>query len=130
MRRWIGWWLVGVGGVHTALGLLFLARPLGDMIQAGLWNSLGKSPLRNFAFWFFLAGLLIALVGLLTDWIEVRTGGMVPRVLGWTLLLLLVLGVIVMPISGFWLLAPAVVGSFRRVVTSHQSLSVLPHLPR
>jgi hypothetical protein len=115
MRRWIGRWLMGVGALHTIVGLIAFAAPLREVIDAGVVNALGsRDPLRNLAFWFLFGGMTTALVGYLADWIERATGGPLPAALGGALLLLALVGVTLAPASGFWLVLPAAVGILRR----------------
>jgi len=115
MRRWIGRWLMGVGALHSLLGLVVFSAPLRDLLEAGVVNALGsRDPVRNLAFWFLFGGVMTALVGYLVDWVERAPGGVLPRPLGWSLLLIAVLGVTLAPASGFWLVLPAAVGILLR----------------
>ncbi len=115
MRRWIGRWLMGVAALHTVFGLVVFAAPLRETAAAGFWNALGAGdPMRNLAFWFLVAGALTALVGYLADWIERATGGALPRALGWALLAIALVGVILVPALGFWLVLPAAIGILAR----------------
>ena len=114
MKRWIGRWLVGVGVVHTVFGAVVFAQPLREIGRDGLWNAVDGYPGRQLAFWFTLAGPLFLLTGALTDWVEAREDGAVPRFLGPSLLALGISGVILMPASGFWLFLPPAVAASRR----------------
>lgn len=111
-RRWIGRWIVGVGVVHTAFGLIFQRGTLAVLWGEGLVNTVNGQPEREFAFWFIFFGLLAILFGLLVDWCEKRQLGL-PRFLGWALLVLTSVCVVIMPISGGWLLLPPAVGAMR-----------------
>ena len=112
MRRWVGRWLMGVSALHCLLGLFLFAAPLRDIVAAGLWNSLGtRDPLRYAAFWFLFGGVVMALAGYLADWIERVPKMTLPRALGWTLLAIAVVGVTLAPVSGFWLILPAALGT-------------------
>ncbi len=115
MRRWIGRWLMAVGALHTLVGLVAFAAPLRGLVDAGVVNALGsRDPLRNLAFWFLFGGLMTALVGYLADWIERTAGGRLPATLGWVLLVTAVLGVVLAPASGFWLVLPPAVAILLR----------------
>jgi hypothetical protein len=112
MRRWVGRWLMGVGALHTLLGLVVFAAPLRQLADAGWVNALGsRDPMRKLAFWFLFGGVFTVLVGHLTDWIEQLPGGALPRSLGWALLLTATIGVTLAPASGFWLVFPAAIGA-------------------
>lgn len=115
MRRWIGRWVMAVGALHTLLGLVVFAPQLRELLAAGGWNALGdRDPMRSLAFWFLFGGLYALLIGALADWIERATGGPLPRVFGWTLLGSTVVGAVLAPVSGFWLLVPPAVAALRR----------------
>jgi len=108
-KRWIGRWIMGVGVVHTMFGLFFMRDTWSELIDAGLFNTVNGQPEREFAFWFLFAGLVTILFGRMVDELEKR-GEAPPRFVAWFLAVLVVFALIVMPISGGWLLVPAVVG--------------------
>jgi hypothetical protein len=114
MRRWIGRWILGVGVVHNLVGIYFFLPTLRDIAAAGVWNSIDMDPMRNLAFWFLFSGFMIMLVGYVVDWIEKIAEGALPTPLGWSLLALLLMGIVTMPASGFWLLIPAIWGCLHR----------------
>lgn len=124
MRRWIGRWLIGVGVVHNVVGVYSFLPVLREMASAGLWNSTGMDPMRNLVFWFLSFGFVLMILGSVTDWIERQLPGALPSALGWSLLLLMVIGIIVMPASGFWLLIPALYGCLRTRRKTTQSFAV------
>ena len=112
MRGWVGRWLMGVSAIHCLLGFFLFAAPLRELLAGGLWNTLGtRDPSRYAAFWFMFGGVVTALVGYLADWIERVLGSALPRTLGWTLLAISLVGVILAPVSGFWLVFPAALGA-------------------
>ena len=103
---------MGVGVLHSVIGFVLFAKPLREIVAANLWNSLSPStPMRYLAFWFLFGGVTTILVGYLADWIERVAGRTLPRGLGWTLLGVALVGVILTPVSGFWLVFPAVFGA-------------------
>ena len=112
MKRWVGRWIIGVGVLHSVIGFVLFAAPLREIVAAGLWNTLSPSTtLRYLAFWFLFGGVATMLVGYLADWIERVAGRPLPRGLGWTLLGIALAGVILTPVSGFWLVFPAAFGT-------------------
>ncbi len=125
MMRWIGPSLIGIGVFHTILGGMLFAEPWQAIVLSGVWNSLGIDPLRHAAFWFMVDGIWVILLGLVVDWLEVRTVGELPKCLGWGLLVLAIGGIVILPISGVWLLLPVAIGSLRRV-TSRSPLDDMP----
>ncbi len=116
-RRWIGRWLIGMGVIHTIAGLVFHGSALGEIAAAGIWNTLdaqGRDGGRSLAFWFLIAGFILALLGALVDWIERHHGGRVPSLLGWSLLALAALGIVLVPTLAFWLLLPPAIAAIAR----------------
>ncbi|MEO7501831.1 MAG: DUF6463 family protein [Gemmatimonadaceae bacterium] len=112
MQRWVGRWIIGVGVMHILIGFVLFAAPLREIVAAGLWNTLNPgTPTRYLAFWFLFGGVATIIVGYLADWIERVAGRRLPRPLGWGLLAITLTGVIVTPLSGFWLLFPAAFGA-------------------
>lgn len=111
----MGWsrYLIAVGLLHTAAGIVLYWQPLTAIIRAGGWNSVDPHFDRNTAFWFLVAGILFMLVGGLVDWLEgqhLRP----PRFLGYGFAALAAVAVFLMPLSGFWLFFPAAVALSRR----------------
>ncbi len=106
MRRLCGPLLVATGVLHLLVGLFFFAGPLAAIAGDG-FGAVGPDPAskafdREAAFWFMLFGVMLLMLGGLTHWAQARTGTL-PLFLGWSLLALGVIGVVMMPASGFWL---------------------------
>ncbi len=106
MKRWVGRWIIGVGIIHVAFGVVVFRERLLAILRDGVWNAVDGYSGRPLAFWFVFAGLLTIVFGSLVDWVESR-GLSTPRFVGWTFLVLVVLGIVTMPIGGGWLLLPA-----------------------
>jgi hypothetical protein len=60
---------------------------------------------REAVFWFLLVGLLLFVLGQLVQWTQEKTGAL-PDALGWWLLGMSIVGGVMMPASGFWLILP------------------------
>lgn len=101
MPRASGRWLIILGALHLLYGGVAFAGALADIGGDGLLNTVDGHDDREAAFWYFVSGLLIGLLGFLAVWAEARTGTL-PRFLGWSLVGLGVAGVVLMPISPFW----------------------------
>ena len=108
-RRWIGRWIAGVGVVHTLFGLVVFAPTWRRLAAEGLFNTVNGQPDREFPFWFLVSGLLMLLFGLLLDRLEARAQA-IPGFAVWGLTALTAACLVVMPISGVWLLVPPVIG--------------------
>ena len=110
---WIGKWLFAVGVIHLTFGLVFMHDTLTLLWSEGLWNTVNGQPPREAVFWFLCAGVMLLVVGVLVNQVE-REGLGIPRFVTWTFVGLVVVGVLVMPISGIWLLIPPVIGMLIR----------------
>lgn len=113
-RVWIGHWLMAVAGLHTLFALVFLHKPLLDIVQRGVFNTVGQNPMAAATVWFLLFGALLALLALTITSLERRGDYAAMRRQGWGLLALSLLGVILMPDSGFWLAIPAGIALTRK----------------
>ena len=112
VHRWVGRWMMGVGVLHSIIGFILFPEPLREIAGTRLWNSLNPAtPMRYLAFWFLFAGVATILIGYLADWIERVAQRSLPRFLGWTLLAIAIVGVVVTPVSGFWLVFPPAFGA-------------------
>ncbi|MCA9491229.1 MAG: hypothetical protein KC621_14965 [Myxococcales bacterium] len=127
MARWRGRALVAIAGLHTAFSAM-IAAGVGftpELLEAAG----GSAPLTRMLpgmgsvqppdmpalamFWSMAFGAAIGLLGLLIDQLErdgVRVGA--PVVVG--LLLLGVVGAVLVPAGGFWLVLPVAVSLLRR----------------
>lgn len=105
VRMRIGWLLMMTAILHMLLGVLLFWQPLQDMVDAGIINSITPHYDRGMIFWFLLFGALLLLLGHMTQWMQTHFG-VIPESLGWGLFGLAVVGIIVMPVSGFWVVLP------------------------
>ncbi len=112
MRRFAGRWLLGVSAVHTAFALVTFRSTLTGIVRAGFADAIGDDPMRGAVAWFVLFGGVLAVAGLAIDALEARDAPL--RAVGLATLALVALGVVWMPVSGFWLALPAVVLMLRR----------------
>ena len=114
MVAWIGKWLFAVGVIHLLFGIYFMHTTLAVLWSEGLLNTVNGQPPREAVFWFLCTGIMLLLVGVLVDQTE-RKGLAIPLFVTWLFAALTVIGVVVMPISGIWLLIPPAAGMvFRR----------------
>ena len=109
MKIWIGYWLMLVAVIHTVAMFIFFPAPLADIFKRGVFDSIGTEPLLGAVAWFGLCGVLLFMFGMAINALE-RSAQGVPLSMAWAILALTVLGIVLMPTSGFWLALPAVVG--------------------
>lgn len=107
MRGTSGLLLVAIGVLHTAVGILngksVMSRISGATFSPEASRQLIGALGKQFVFWFLFGGLLMLVLGHLLTWIERRLDRPVPSFVGWELLVLSLVGLFVMPVSGFWL---------------------------
>ena len=105
MKNWIGKWVMFVALGHTAVGIVLFGSVYRELLANGLYNSI-SSEKAGLAVWFALFGVVLFIVGMLLSALESNSAS-IPKSAGIALLLLTVLGVVLMPVSGFWLMFPA-----------------------
>lgn len=109
MTRWVGRWIILVGVIHCVFGAVVFFEPLSGMIRDGIWNAVDGYSGRPLAFWFEFVGMLTILLGATIDQTEKQEQSF-PAFLGYGFLFLTLLGIIMMPIGGGWLMVPGAVG--------------------
>lgn len=105
MCRYVGELLIGIGILHTLTGILGFRPTFAAIARDGVFDTIGGDVERQAALWFTLAGLMLVVLGLFMRWTLRRTGSL-PRSLGWGVLSIAVIGIVLMPRSGFWSLVP------------------------
>jgi hypothetical protein len=110
---WIGKWLFAVGVIHSLFGIVFMHPVLAILWSEGLVNTVNGQPPREAVFWFLCTGVMLLVVGVLVHQAE-REDLVIPRFVTWSFAALTLTGVVVMPISGIWLMIPPAVGMLIR----------------
>ena len=106
MKRWIGPWLIGVSALHTVFAVVVFNKVLVSILERGVFNTVGTDPMNAAVVWFLLFGAMLFVCGLAVAALERSSSHPVPRSIGVSLLLMGVVGVTLMPVSGFWLVFP------------------------
>jgi uncharacterized protein DUF6463 len=128
-----GMWLVVIGLVHEAVGLLTAAgiipipgagrrNLLVEIARGGVIGSIEPDPVRSIFFWYLFFGAAVLILGGLMHQLE-RAGHMLPASLGWCLAAMALAGAALIPASGFWLLLPL---AWRIVRAPHRTAEVHP----
>lgn len=120
MKAWIGKSVMAVAIGHTLVGLNVFSPALGTFLDDGIVNTstIGQSPEREAAFWFLFAGFAILVIGGLVDYLE-KHDLPIPLFVGVSAAVLTIIGIIVMPVSGFWLMTVPLVGLAWRARQQH-----------
>lgn len=108
MLKISGYLLIITSILHFIGGFVFFPEPLAEIAQAGWWNAVSPDPFnlnyeREAAFWFMMISPLLFLIGMLCCWIQEQQIK-IPAFVGWSLLVVTIIGIAIMPVSGFWLL--------------------------
>jgi len=106
-KIWIGRYLIVVAALHTIVAFLIYGQVFMDILARGVFNTINRDPLRSAAIWFLLFGGPLLLLGVSIHSLESKPGFTEASALGLGILLCCLLGVILMPVSGFWLAMPA-----------------------
>lgn len=109
-KRWAGRTIIVIAIVHTVFGFLAFGPVIGDIVQSGLWDSVGEDPMRGAVAWFLFAGFFMATTGLPVDALEACSANANFRAVAIALLITAILGIVMMPVSGFWLLLVPAIG--------------------
>lgn len=97
--------LIATGVLHNIIGFVMGWSVLTEIVKSGFINSINDEMDRNAIFWFLFAGFMMMSLGkLMQDCLE--SDWRLPKWLGTTLLILSLIGCIMMPVSGFWLVVP------------------------
>lgn len=115
-KKWIGRFIVFIGIVHISVGFILIGDVGLELLREGLFNTVHGQPMREAFFWFVFGGLTMMIIGGLVHWHE-RQQVVFPTFLGWSLLSLSLLVVLIMPVSGGWLLLIPSLAILRRNYT-------------
>ena len=92
-----------IGAIHELVGLVEGFDVSADIVADGVFDALGDDWQRAALFWFHVTGIVLLVSGDLLRAIELETGR-VPKRYGPLLTAIGVGGVVLLPVSGFWLL--------------------------
>lgn len=123
MRIWIGKIVSVIGLVHCLFGLVMLWPIFLEILADGFFNTVNQQPLREAFFWFEFFGVVLIILGALMDWVERKRLGW-PGFLSWALLGMTTSMLMIMPVSGAWLMAIPMVGSFFRLKETKTPLDI------
>lgn len=105
-RPWKGRWLLTVALLHTVAAAVLFAPQWQALWQRGVFNAVAGDAHMGNAIWFLLFGAVLALLAWEVTALERSQPAVALRPMGWCLLALVLAGVVLMPVSGFWLVLP------------------------
>lgn len=109
MKISMGRCLMAIALLHTVYALWKYGGPLLDIAGRGFFNSIAGDSQRAAATWFVLFGAGMFILGLAVAALEKRDATDDLKPIGWALLVMVGVGVVLMPASGFWLAFPPAV---------------------
>ena len=78
------------------------------IFDSRVFNSVVGNPVIGAFVWSVMFGCVAVIGGMAVDTLE-KVSVKIPQILGWSLLALAIMGVVLVPVSGFWLLFPAAI---------------------
>ncbi|GAB2648591.1 DUF6463 family protein [Kribbella swartbergensis] len=107
--RCSGFWTVLLALIHVLTTSFFYGDSVRSILAGGVLGAVDEDPglatLRGAAFWYLTSGLFLGLVGSMVLAAE-RRGDGAPRGFAWVMLVAGAWGVLLSPVSGFWLFFP------------------------
>ena len=122
LKNWIGKWVMFVSIGHIVVGSVFYGGTYRELAANGFYNSV-NSVKTGLAVWFALFGVVLFVVGMLIFTIE-KHELQVSQSVGITLLLLTIVGILLMPVSGFWLMFPAIFAIFYKRTSNPSRIKI------
>lgn len=118
MKQWVGRWLIGLSVLHTVFAVVVFGEELASIIKRGMFNTVGSNPMTGAVVWFVLFGAMLFICGLAVAEIEKSSSVQIPNVIGWSLLVMAIIGVTLMPVSGFWFVFPPAIAILVKKATT------------
>ena len=113
MKQWIGRWLMVVAVIHIVAAVAIYHRIFGLIGERGVFNTVAGDPVIGAFVWSLFFGCVAFCGGLAVDAVE-KSSGAIPKTLGWILIVIALVGIVLVPVSGFWLVFPPAVGILLR----------------
>jgi hypothetical protein len=121
MKNWQGNWIIAVAALHTLFAVIMFSSEYASLYDNGIVNSLSTDRSAA-AVWFFLFGQVLFIAGLLIKYFDNHNKQLIPLSIPVNLLLLTLVGVVIMPDSGFWLMLPPVISLLSKHSTKLQQV--------
>lgn len=108
MKLWkySGIFMILTAIIHNIVGFVMGWSVLQDIVKDGFVNTVNEQMDRNAIFWFLFSGFIMLLVGMMMQNMIRENQKPVPNYIAYYLLVISVIGCIMMPASGFWIVLP------------------------
>lgn len=106
--------MIGVSILHTLFALVVYRIELTVIVEREVFNALKGDSAAGIVACFLLFGILLFVSGIAIYTLERLHVVVLPAPLGWSLVLLVALGVMLMPASGSWLVFPPAIAAIMR----------------
>ncbi len=105
MLRYLGPLLIATGVGHALVGIALFPEPLAAIVRDGFVNAVHPRLHldRGLAFWFMILTPVCVGLGICLSHGVARGDEGLLRIIGWTILIIGVLGAAAIPVSGFWI---------------------------
>jgi uncharacterized membrane protein len=123
MWKYSGQYLFLTGILHTIVAIIFGYNAFVETAQQGVINVIGGNIHLEYSFWFLFCGIVIILFGKLLHVYIKQTQQPAPKFLGYSLLVISIIGCILIPLSGFWLFIPQAL-----IILTSPRKQMFPHL--
>ncbi|NEW06678.1 hypothetical protein GK047_11700 [Paenibacillus sp. SYP-B3998] len=116
MKKHSGVMLTWTAVLHTVVGIIVYWQQITNIANDGFINAIDPQlhAGRAAAFWFLMFGILLFMLASLMNWFIQIKGTEVPQFVGVHLLALSLIGVLFLPVSGFWLVIPQAIIIMRK----------------
>lgn len=112
MTKWIGRLLMAGGLIHVVSAIAIYPRVIGEIVSRGIFDTVPGNPEVGVFVWSVFFGCVAFIGGIAVNARE-HAQVAIPQSIAWSLLVLGMIGIVLVPLSGFWLLFPAVIGILR-----------------
>ncbi len=105
MKKYLSEFIFGTALLHTVVGLLLGWEQIRAIASGGFFNAIDPHFDRMAIFWFLSYGFLLCVIGGIVRVMQ-QSAVPLPSWLSWVFWAMAIPSVILMPVSGFWLLFP------------------------
>jgi hypothetical protein len=102
----IGNFIMITGVLHLITGVVISWDAVIEIFHSGIVNTVDETPERFGFFWFEISGLLVLLIGSFLQHYLDEYQKPIPKLYGYYLLIIAIIGCVLEPLSGFYVYVP------------------------